>query len=171
MKKLLIFAALMAVSTLSFGQRLQEGERQVNAGLGFNSGGWNIPIYASVDYGIYPDISVGGILSYSSRDYEYENHKNKGSWLSIGAKADYHFNTLLEIPNEWDLYAGLTLAYNYFKYDNDWHNDYKGYDKSKLGLSVQIGGRYYFDERWAVNLEFGGNNIASGGKIGVTYKF
>lgn len=170
MKKFWILATCLTVATLSFGQRLQEGEKQLNAGVGFNSGGWDVPIYVGLDYGIYPDITVGGILTYVSRDFSYtEGRKDKGTWLSIGARGDYHFNTLLEIPNNWDLYAGLTLAYNYFNYDYEYNGH--DYDKSGIGLTMQVGGRYYFDEQWAVNLEFSGGNVASGGKIGVSYKF
>lgn len=169
MKKLFLILTALAVTTFAFGQRLHQGEKQVNAGVGFNSGGWDIPIYIGLDYGVYQDITVGGILSYVSRDYSYKEGKDKGKWFSIGARGDYHFNTILEIPDNWDLYAGLTLAYNYFNYDNE-YNGYN-YDKSGIGLTAQVGGRYYFNDQWAVNLEFGGGNVASGGKIGISYKF
>lgn len=172
MKKALILVAVLAITTLSFGQRIQQGEAQLNAGVGFNSGGWDIPIYVGFDYGVHPDITVGGILSYVTSDYKYGNgKKNKGTWLSIGARGDYHFNTILEIPNDWDFYAGLTLSYNSFSYNDEWIEGYNGYDDSGIGLAAQVGGRYYFNDQWAINLEFGGGNIASGGKIGISYKF
>ncbi|PVX52286.1 outer membrane protein with beta-barrel domain [Balneicella halophila] len=169
MKKLTVIVAMLSLATLSFGQRLMPGETQLNAGFGFNSGDWEIPIYVGVDYGVHPDVTVGGILSYSSADIKYHGDKDDGTWLSIGARGDYHFNTILEIPNNWDVYAGLTLAYNNFSYDHDW--DGYDYDDSGIGLAAQIGGRYYFQDNFAINLEFGGGNIASGGKIGITYKF
>ncbi len=169
MKKVILIVVALFATTFAFGQRLEVGEIQLNAGLGLNSGDWSTPVYAGVDYGVMPDITVGGFLSYASHDFKYVSGNYKGRWFSIAAKGDYHFNTLLSIPNEWDLYAGLTLAYNNFSYDwDDYHGDY---DDSGLGLGIQIGGRYYFTENWAVNLELGGSDIASGGKIGVTYKF
>ncbi|WP_366185107.1 hypothetical protein [Flavobacterium ovatum] len=39
-----------------------------------------------------------------------------------------------------------------------------------LGLGLQIGGRYFFTDRFGINLQFGGGNVTSGGKIGITYK-
>lgn len=40
---------------------------------------------------------------------------------------------------------------------------------SGLGLGVQVGGRYYFNDRLGLNLEFGGGFV-SGGKIGISCK-
>jgi len=39
-----------------------------------------------------------------------------------------------------------------------------------LGIGGQIGGRYYFTEKFGVNLEFGGGNAYSGGKLGISIK-
>lgn len=172
MRKLFMTLAVLAVGTIAFGQRLQVGEIQANAGLGLNSGSWSTPFYVGVDYGIYPDITVGGNLGYATHTYDYGNgFSNKGTWLSIVARGDYHFNTVLDIPNQWDLYAGLSLAYNNFSYKSEWSTGYGDFDSSGVGLGLQIGGRYYFTDQWAVNVEFGGGNIVSGGKIGITYKF
>jgi outer membrane immunogenic protein len=40
-----------------------------------------------------------------------------------------------------------------------------------LGLGAQIGGRYYFNNNWGINLELGGANTTSGYKIGASYRF
>ncbi|MCB0473339.1 MAG: outer membrane beta-barrel protein [Flavobacteriaceae bacterium] len=169
MKKVFLLALLL-ISTVGFSQRIMEGDTELNVGIGFSSGGWSIPIYGGIDYGVTDDISVGGMVSFSSQDYAYEAGKFKGKWMSIGANGNYHFNTLLNIPDEFDVYAGLTLAYNSFSYDypNDYAIRYKG---SGIGLAAQIGGRYFFSENIGVNLEFGGGDIASGGKAGITIRF
>jgi outer membrane immunogenic protein len=39
-----------------------------------------------------------------------------------------------------------------------------------LGLGIQVGGRYYFNEKFGLNLEFGGGNYVSGGKFGISLK-
>lgn len=163
MKKLTILAAILALSTLSFGQRLMIGEKQVNAGFGLNSNNWGIPIYVGIDYGIYPDITVGGIFSYAKSDNDHGN----ASWFSLGGRGDYHFNTLLEIPDEWDVYGGASLVYNSFSYDKNYNKK----ESSGIGIGLQIGARYYFQDNLAVNLEFGGGDIASAARIGITYKF
>ena len=66
----------------------------------------------------------------------------------------------------WDIYAGLNIGF--FNWSSP--NEYGGSHTSGLGLGAQIGARYYFSPRWAVNLEFGGGNAFSAGKIGVTAK-
>ncbi len=171
MKKIVLMTVALVATTFAFGQRTFEGEKQVNAGLGLVSSGWGVPIYASLDYGVMPEITVGGLVSYSSKNYTNGNYSNKGTWISIGAKADYHFNTLLEIPNEWDFYGGAIIAYNSFSYSKNWTVMYNEGEDSSLSLGLQVGGRYYFNENWAVNAELGGGTFVSGLKIGVTYKF
>lgn len=171
MKKVVFLAAALAVTTFAFGQRVQKGEKQINAGIGFNSGGWSMPIYAGIDFGVHPDVTVGGIFSYVQQTFRYGSFSNKGHWFGLGARGDYHFNTLLNIPNEWDVYAGLTVAYNNFSYSDDWGNGYTNFNSSGIGLGLQIGGRYYFTDNLGVNLELGGGTIASGGRLGVSLKF
>lgn len=171
MKKLLVLIVGLLIANLAVGQRLDEGETQINAGVGFNTSGWGIPVYAGVDFGILPNITVGGILSYTSKSYTYEEYKNNGTWIGLGARGDFHFNSLFEIPDDWDLYGGLTLSYNHFSYDHSWKANYSNYNDSGIGLSIQVGGRYYFSEQWAINLELGGSSVASGGKLGVSFKF
>jgi len=39
-----------------------------------------------------------------------------------------------------------------------------------MGRGAQIGGRYYFTQKVGINLELGGGNAFSGGKIGLTFK-
>lgn len=172
MKKLFLAGAVI-LSVTAFGQRVQKGEKQVNAGIGFASD-YGTPVYLGFDYGVHPDITVGAQVSYASKTYYYGGNTNfKGTWLGIGANANYHFNTILEIPNNWDLYAGATLAYNSFdyKYPNVLYlNDY-GTTSSGVGFAAQAGARYYFTNNFAVNVEFGGGTIASGGKAGISYKF
>ncbi|HEY5691329.1 MAG TPA: hypothetical protein VIS49_07735, partial [Cyclobacteriaceae bacterium] len=63
------------------------------------------------------------------------------------------------------LYAGLTLGY-YLWSSNEQFNNAKA---SGIGLDGQIGCRYFFSEKFGLNLEFGGG-YASGGVFGITYK-
>jgi outer membrane immunogenic protein len=86
--------------------------------------------------------------------------------MGFSGNANYHFNTLLEIPQKWDFYAGLNIGF--FAWLSP--DDYYGSHKSGIGLGAQIGGRYYFSDKMGINLEFGGGNAFSGGKIGVSIK-
>jgi len=165
MKKLiLIFSILLTTSVLFAQNPIKEKQLQFNAGFGLSS--WGIPIYIGLDYGIHKDITVGGELSFRSyhedwRDYDY-HHNVTG----LTANGNYHFNSLLEIPSEWDFYAGLNLGF--FIWDSD--SQYKGNHSSGLELGIQIGGRYYLTNKIGINLEFGGGGAFSGGKIGISIK-
>lgn len=167
MKKLLIAATLLFATHLSFGQyALSKGESQLNAGLGFSS--WGLPVYVGFDVGVHPDISVGGEVSYRSYRERWDGNRYNRSIIGIAGNGNYHFNTILNIPREWDFYAGLSLGFYIW---NDPDNDYDGDHSSGLGLGAQVGGRYYFNDRLGINLELGGGaNAFGGGKFGITLK-
>lgn len=171
MKKI-ILAALLATGTLAFAQRIQKGESQINAGVGFGSN-YGVPVYVGFDHGVHPDITVGAQASFASKNYSSPGYNDfKGSWFGIGINANYHFNTLLSIPNNWDVYAGATLAYNSFTYYWPNNSEIKGFagSSSGVGFAGQVGARYYFTDKFGLNIEWGGGTVASGGKFGISYK-
>ncbi|MEI6820949.1 MAG: outer membrane beta-barrel protein [Bacteroidota bacterium] len=152
MKKYFLTIVLLILTSAMFAQcPIAKGQTQLDAGLGFSS--WGVPVYVGLDYGIAQDFTIGGELSFHS----YSHDGTNSSIFGLSANGNYHFNRIMEIPNNWDFYAGLNLGFfnTYF---------------SGLGLGVQIGGRYYFNSKWGVNLEFGGGNTASGGQFGVSFK-
>lgn len=147
MKKYLLAIGIFLMTTALFAEGpVSKGQLQLNAGVGF---GYGVPIYVGLDYGVHPDITIGGEASFRS----YKSN----SIVSISANGNYHFNTILNIPNNWDFYAGLNLGF------------ITNYDSS-FGLGAQIGGRYYFSNL-GLNLEFGGGSAFSGGKFGISYRF
>lgn len=171
MKKI-VLVLVMLTSSLIFSQRIQKDEKQINAGIGLTSE-WGIPLYAGFDYGVTNDITVGLQASYASENKNFGTSNGiKGSWFGLGANGNYHFNTLLDIPNEWDVYAGITLAYNSvsWNYPKDLDNKYRTGESSGIGFAAQVGGRYYFSDKIGINVEFGGGNITSGGKVGVSFR-
>lgn len=58
-------------------------------------------------------------------------------------KADYHWNYLIRIPENRDFYAGVRAGIHF---GGDIVPD----------LGIQVGGRWYWNEKWALNLELGG---------------
>jgi outer membrane immunogenic protein len=165
-KKLLITILFIAAGIAVNAQApIGKGQSQINAGLGFS--GWGVPVYVGVDFGVHEDITVGGELSFRSYHDSWSGTDYNHTIFGIGANGNYHFNRVLNIPKEWDLYAGLTLGY-YIWGTSD--ASYGGTQSSGLGLGAQVGGRYYFSQKFGVNLEFGGGNNTSGGKIGVTIR-
>lgn len=167
MKKLILIASLLFISNLTFAQyALSKGEAQLNAGLGFSS--WGLPVYVGFDVGVHRDISVGGEFSFRSYRERWAGDRYNRKVFGFAGNANYHFNTVLNIPEEWDFYAGLNLGFYVW---DDPDNDYDGDNSSGLGLGAQVGGRYYFNDRFGVNLELGGGaNTFGGGKFGITLK-
>ena len=165
MKKQLLILSFLLFSSLIYAQSpIAKGESQINAGLGLSS--WGVPVYIGFDHGIHPDITVGGELSYRSYSDKYANVNYDHSVIGISGNGNYHFNRVLEIPKNWDFYAGLNLGFYIWNSPSDYH----GSHSSELGLGAQVGGRYYFSDKIGLNLEFGGGNAFSGGKIGLTFK-
>ena len=156
-----IFTAVLANAQ----SPLAKGGKQVNAGIGFS--GWGVPIYAGMDFGVYQDITVGfeGSLRFYNDRYAGDNYNH--TIFGFSGNGNYHFNRLLEVPSNWDVYAGLNLGFYIWSSPNG----YKGDGGSGLGLGAQVGGRYFFKNNFGLNLEFGGGNAFSGGKFGITYIF
>ncbi|WP_187695274.1 outer membrane beta-barrel protein [Chryseobacterium sp.] len=168
MKKLLL-CAVVAVSASAFGQRAQKGDLQVNAGIAFpHRYADNVGLYAGLDYGIHNDITLGMEARFGAKDYGYGVD---GRWFGLGFNGNYHFNRIMQIPNNFDFYAGATIGFNTFDYnhpnDKDWREPYR----SEAGVSAQVGGRYFFNNNFGLNAEANVGNVFNGGKFGITYKF
>ncbi|HOG31550.1 MAG TPA: hypothetical protein PLI58_04640 [Candidatus Syntrophosphaera sp.] len=155
MKKALLLLVLLIGAASVFALPLNVGQSQFNIGTGFST--WGMPIYMGVDYGVTPDITLGGEAT-----LRFHNH---GSWVGIYGNGNYHFVNLLNMPSNTDFYAGLCLGFDVWLPDDGHENAHN----SGLGLGVQVGGRYYFNDRLGLNLEFGGGFV-SGGKIGISCK-
>jgi outer membrane immunogenic protein len=165
MKQVFLALILLAAFVTVFAQNpLAVGQTQFNAGIGFSN--WGVPVYVGLDYGIGKDVSIGGELSFNSYNESYHNYHYDHSIIGVSGNVNYHFNHVLNIPTNWDFYAGLNLGYYVWSSPDNYPGDHI----SGLGLGGQIGGRYFFTNSVGVNLEFGGGNAFSGGKLGITIK-
>ena len=72
------------------------------------------------------------------------------------------------MPSKFNFYAGASLTYYIWNYDD--YNKNPHPDNTSLGLGLQVGGRYFFTDKFGINLELGGNTGTSGAKFGVTFK-
>lgn len=152
----MIIALFFIGFTTTAQEFLKEGEFQLNAGLGLSTRG--IPIYVGADYGLMKNITLGGELSFRSKNEATATY----SALGISVNGNYHFDFLPEA----DIYGGANIGYYSWSASNGTpSNNY-----SAFSVGLQAGIRYFFDDTWGVNFELGGGNI-SGAKIGVTYKF
>jgi len=164
-KKLLLFIAFALISGLTFSQNpFPKGRNQLNFGVGLS--GWGVPIYIGIDHGVGQDFSIGGEVSYRGYRENYKSVYYNHNVTGISGNANYHFNRVLEMPDVWDLYAGLNLGAYFWSSPNE----YFGEHKSGLNLGGQIGARYYLSNKVGLNLELGGGNAFSNGKFGVTIR-
>lgn len=161
----LLLAILITVTVSNAQSPLAKSEKQLNAGLGFSN--WGHPVYVGFDFGVYKDITVGFEGSFRSYSDRWSDKSYTHTIIGILGNGNYHFNSLLFIPSDWDFYAGLNLGF----YAWSSPSDYEGTHNSGLDMGLQIGGRYFFNNKFGINLELGGGNNTSGGKIGISYKF
>jgi outer membrane immunogenic protein len=161
----LMAVALMFITGTALGQgSLPKGGNQLNLGVGLSS--WGIPVYVGIDHGVHPDITVGGEFTYRAYKENWKKEDYNHSILGFSGNANYHFNRVLNIQQDWDFYAGLNVGFYVWSSPSS----YEGSRSSGLGLGGQVGGRYYLNDKLGLNLEFGGGNAFSGGKFGVTVK-
>ncbi len=137
-------AVCFAVSSSAFAGEapLSPGQLAFNGGLGL--GRSPLPLYAGLDVSVHRDVTLGGDVFVST---------GAGGIAAMG-RGDYHWNRLLGIPRQGDFYLGLGLVLG------DWG----------LYPRLQLGGRWFFNDRVGLNLELGGATKEVGGLFGVTVK-
>jgi hypothetical protein len=138
----LITGAIMAQSGSA---PLSKGDKQLNFGLGYSSRG--LPTYIGMDFAFHNDWTAGPVVKLVFDDD-----------FGFGAlgRIDYHWNRLIGIPSNWDFYLGASVGVI-------------SQDKFILDLGLQLGGRWYWSDKWGVNLEFGGGT-GFGSSAGVSMK-
>ena len=165
----LIFLVIFHFTTLAQFNPHMSGP-MLNAGFGLS--GYGVPIYASLDFGVEDQITIGAGLSYQSNTERigFNDIRWRHSILGIGVRGSYHFNALLELPEVWDVYGGLSLQYFVWNTSLKGAGEgiYNGAGSGGIGIAARIGGRYFFNENFAANLELGGGSVLSSGRIGFT---
>jgi len=142
---LLIGLALMVCQ--AFPQApLSKGEKQLNFGIGVNDNG--IPLYVGMDFAFHNDWTAGPVVKIVVDDDDMK--------FGALARVDYHWNRLMQIPSNWDFYLGANLGL-------------LSGDDVDFDLGLQVGGRWYWDNKWALNFEIGGGT-GFGTSLGVSMK-
>lgn len=137
-KTLLSLIAVCFLSIASYGQ----AQKYLNFGI----------IGASLEFPVASAITVGP-AAYTNFDLNY---------LTLGAKANYYFDDLIELPSEWDLYAGANLGFG-VALNNEYNSD--------LDLGLQVGGRWFWSDKWGLFVEFGGGKLGGAAYgLGLTMK-
>jgi outer membrane immunogenic protein len=141
---------------MSFGQDpVDKSKLQFNVGVGLST--WGIPIYVGADYWATQDITIG--IEGSFRFTLLSHYTYFGGLVN----ANYHVNRLLELPEEFDVYGGISIGpyLRLYRYSTP---------HLSMGGGLQIGGRYHINDKMAFHVEVGGG-FYSGGKAGLTFRF
>ena len=85
------------------------------------------------------------------------------SYLALGIKANYYFDNLIGLPAAWDFYAGANGGYGLAMGDKE--NNSNDFD-----LGLQVGGRWFWSEKWGLYLEFGGGKLGGSAGLGLTMR-
>lgn len=166
-----LFVLSMLLTSTSFAQfnPYTDQTKMLTAGVGFS--GWGVPVFVKYEHPVADNITLGGSLSFQNYSEKYSNYKWKHTISGLNGIGSYHFNELLSIPDEWDLYAGATLGYYFWntKYKGSGDYIYSGSGSGGLSLGAHVGARYFFSDKVGVNLEFGGGTVLAGGTLGLTF--
>jgi len=164
------------VALLSSDAIAQNTDSHLNVGLGLSR--WGIPLHFSYDFPVASDINLAPWTSIQSYNERVKYNSNELNWshtiIGLGVSGQYYFDSLLELPEQFDVYGGLGLGFYIWntKYKgNDFNNvDYTGSASGGLGGFLFVGGRYYMNDKVALNLELKGGNLLSVGQFGVSFR-
>lgn len=176
MKKLL--SSLFVVALLACGTanaQYAQGDKLLNVGVGLAGYyGGGLPLGASFEYGITPEISVGAQIDFYTWSYNYGFGlgKYRYTFIPVAVRGSYHVNELLNLNNDKvDLYGGVQLGYYISSYSGDgfagtgFNNAYG----NQVLFGIHLGGKYYFKPNLGAFAEVGYG--VSAVKLGVAFKF
>lgn len=122
-------------------------------------------------------LGIGAYVGYKSLAYSFAGPGFEYDWswryTIVGIRGNWHYNEWHGI-SELDVYGGLLLSYNSVKWTDSTRYP-SGFiitpsgASSGVGLSALVGGRYYFTESLAAQLELGYG--ISYGSLGLALKF
>ncbi len=132
---------LLVAGLFSFNSVFSQATKQLNFGI----------VGISYEIPVATDITIAPFAG-SNLDLSY---------LTLGVKGNYYFDNLVGLSDPWDFYGGANLGYA-LGISNDKDND--------IALGLQVGGRWFWNEKWGIYLEFGGGNLGGAGGLGITMK-
>lgn len=149
-------------------QAFEEGQLTVSpgimlGGLGVYGGGVGFPFGASAGYAFHEMFDGGPFVGLANYRYGPIGSQYRWTFISFGARGDFHYLPLLEefleadlMSEELDLYVGVLAGFQLASFSS---NDVviggvtNFNNRATYGLAV--GGRYYFAENLAAFAEVG----------------
>ncbi|AUS06600.1 hypothetical protein [Pseudotamlana carrageenivorans] len=85
-------------------------------------------------------------------------------WMTVGVKVNYYFDHIFGITDDaWDVYGGANAGYGIYTGDKD-------SESSDFDIGLQVGGRWFWNEKWGVYAEIAGGTVNIIPSVGVTMK-
>ena len=174
MKKLLMLVAVAGLVLSVRAQEFVKGTNIVSAGIGLGSsilsysGASQTPALSlQYERGVWDIggpgvVSLGGYIGYkgysSSGKAGSFSYDQKWHYTVVGLRSAYHYNGF--DAEKLDVYGGAMLSYNHLSYsynDNGGGGSVTGSGSygSAVGLSLYLGGRYFFTDNIAALVELG----------------
>lgn len=73
------------------------------------------------------------------------------NYIALGVKADYYFDSLMNLPEPWDIWGGIDTGISL------------GDDNDVFNINAHVGVEYKINDTWGVLAEFGGGTASFGG--------
>lgn len=169
-----VFIFVVMLSASSYAQYNPYTDQSKLFTVGVGASGWGIPVFLRYEQAVADNITVGGNLSFQSKGENYGSYKWKHTITGLNARASYHFNELLSVPDEWDFYGGASLGYYIWntKFNGTGtYFDYSGSGSGGISIGAHVGARYFVNEKIGITGELGGGSVLAGGTVGVTFLF
>ena len=165
----------LAISATDAFAQYEKGDIIINPGMGlgywYAGSGFAVGFAANAEFSITDDIASGPYLAFTHWNYDYNlggYNDISYNFIDFGARASYHFATLLKVKNEaFDPYAGAFLGFVTSSNNLDDNGYSDPYDGAVRG-GIYAGARYYFSDKFVVFGEVGVGLYPA--LIGVTFK-
>lgn len=173
MKKTMIITCLLLMVFHFNGYSQEKYGRTLNLGLGvaghygyYKYAGRSIPVF-NINYEIdvaknFTLAPFASIYTFTD-DYYWGNNNNPDRYyrysevvIPIGVKGYYYFDDLINIPSEWDIYAGASLGAVIV--NSTWESGYLGdknyyHGNNNIYLDIHIGASYQLSDRIGAYLD------------------
>lgn len=178
----IILLIVLAMPLDSQAQRFEEGTLTLSPGLnlgrvGFYGGAAGLPLIASLEYGLHEYFGVGPYAGFVNYKYGSGAGAYNYRFITVGARGDFHYTSLLEElleidmgSEELDLYVAALVGYSITAYSGpDGSTIGSGLYGNRVNTGLTFGGRYYFSRNLAVFAEVG--RVLYGAlNVGITLK-
>jgi hypothetical protein len=181
MKKIAL-TVFLATALISLNQSIKaqdsfvKGDVALNLGFGVTSGLGLAPVCFGADFMINDFISAGAELDYrwDRANYYYSvygDHIYSRNGIAFITRGQFHFNDLLKLPGQFDVFAGIDLGLGFYGKSKAYY-DYVYWDSKVYFLAgPQVGGRWFFTDKLGLYVitGFRSNDGADFG-FGLTFK-